>query len=355
MPSRPPLPAQTIFLAKPFSYFDAAGECLCPSPDDVSERASRRVRTALVLDANVCLNLSNYARDAADDRVETMCRQFLLTVEFTKVDVIPFFGCMELASKRNRSELDENKLSGITSNVARALKQSEASLASGGKLFWRNEDSKQYEDETLGPMLEMLRFFYACFLKITEIRMRGSLKDRVVKNSMEFIDWCESLECHVALVSQAAFALFGGAQEADKLLRLGGEKTPLDAAWGAAWDIWHAWASQSYLNSLNVEGWAQHTIFVTEDSAAAFIAGQCVPRAVFLEEGKPILSTNSTSFDFPYFRGKHQQLLEQWGERKMRQLARLTNLATLRQKMDDMHLQDVVAGLETSVMDAWEQ
>jgi hypothetical protein len=120
-----------LFIAKPFSYFDLKGECNFPSTDLIHSNARQGIVTALVLDANICLNLSNYARGQKDPIKESMFRQFLLAVEMVKVDVVPYFGCLELASTRGSHQLDTGKLSSIASNVARALAQSEESLALG--------------------------------------------------------------------------------------------------------------------------------------------------------------------------------------------------------------------------------
>ncbi|GHU22730.1 hypothetical protein FACS189497_12180 [Betaproteobacteria bacterium] len=229
--------------------------------------------TALILDANICLNLSNYARGKTNSDKESMFRQFLLAVELVKVDVVPYFGCLELASVRGSDQVDTDKLTSIASNVARALAQSEESLAWGHQVSSKIANELSLTDKSLSAAFPMLRYAYCCFLKIFEIRARGFLKDRAVKHFIEFFDWCEDMRCQVPLILQAAFALFGGAKEAEKLLSLRKGKKPLDAAWGAAWDIWHCWMTQNYWPTQLVDGWQQHSIFVTNDAAAAYIAG----------------------------------------------------------------------------------
>lgn len=94
------------FIAKPFSYFDIKGECNFPSPDFIRSNAQQGIVTALVLDANICLNLSNYARGQKDPVKESMFRQFLLAIELVSVDVVPYFGCLELASTRGSDQLE---------------------------------------------------------------------------------------------------------------------------------------------------------------------------------------------------------------------------------------------------------
>lgn len=341
------------FIAKPFSYFDIKGERNFPSPDFIRSNAQQGIVTALVLDANICLNLSNYARGQKDPVKESMCRQFLLAIELVNVDVVPYFGCLELASTRASAQLDTDKLTSIASNIARALAQSKESLAWGRQVTKVNNEDLVLADKSLSSTFPMLRYAYCCFLKIVEIRSRGFLKDRAVKNFIEFFEWCEVMECHVGLISQAAFALFGGAKEADKLLSLRKGKTPLDAAWGAAWDIWHCWMVQNYLPTLPVDGVPQHCIFVTDDAAAAYIAGQCLPRAMFLNAGEPFLSASSLSYDFPFYADKRERLNELLRERDAQRFVRILSNVTNAREFDHAQVQAEVERLEQSIMTTW--
>lgn len=342
-------------ISKPFSYFDQRGECLFPSTELIRTNAERGIVTALVLDANVCLNLSNYARGQRDAEKEAKVRTFLLAIEFAKVDVVPYFGCMELASRRGSDELDQEKLSSITSNVARALSQSESSLARGHQVPRESGDGLAFTDKSLAAYQSMLRYAYCSFLKLFEIRSRGHLKDRAAKNFAEFFDWSEGMECHVGLVSQAAFALFGGAKEADKLLSLGDGKTPLDAAWGAAWDVWHCWIVQNYLPTLRVDGLPQHTIFVTDDAAAAYVAGHCLPRVLLLNGGKPLLSASELSYDFPYYLDKKERLAEMMSSRDAKRHVRVMRNIISPRAFDHARVEAEILRLEQSIMAAHEE
>ncbi|MDX1253480.1 MAG: hypothetical protein IDH49_14765 [Gammaproteobacteria bacterium] len=344
-----------LFIAKPFSYFDQKGECVFPSSDLIRANAHQGIVTALILDANICLNLANYARGQKDPDKESMVRQFLLAVELTKVDVVPYFGCLELASTRGSDQLDQAKLSSIASNVAHALAQSEESLAWGHQTRPRIDDDLKLTDKSLSVTYPMLRYAYCCFLKIFEIRSRGHLKDRAVKHFIEFFDWCENMRCHVGLVSQASFALFGGAKEADKLLSLRDGKTPLDAAWGAAWDIWHCWMVQNYFPTLPVDGFSQHSILVTDDAAAAYIAGQCLPRAMFLNGGTPLLSASVLSYDFPFYVDKRERLNELLRARDSRRFMRMIDDVCNANEFDHAPVQAEIEQLEYVIMSTWQR
>ncbi|MFZ6820360.1 hypothetical protein [Undibacterium sp. Ji22W] len=184
---------------------------------------------------------------------------------------------------------------------------------------------EEYCDTSIEHILPMLRYAYAAFLKIHEIRSRGHLKGRAIKNIVEFSDWCECFECHVPIIFQAAFALFGGCKDAQTILTVKKNKTPLDAAWGAAWDTWYVWMIQSYLPTQLVDGVSQRSIFVTDDAAAAFIAGKCTPRASFLNHGQPLLSASELSLDFPYYFDRMELLKSILKKNLHNQMSRITS------------------------------
>lgn len=343
----------TPFIARPLSYFDRTGECNFPSSDLIRANARQGVVTALVLDANICLNLSNYSRGQKDPDKESTFRQFLLAVELVNVDVVPYFGCLELASSRGSDLLDTDKLLSITSNVARALAQTEESLAMGGSAPTKIRDTLTLDDTSISEVRPLLRYAYCCFLKIFEIRSHGFLKDRAVKNFIAFFDWCESMNCQIALISQAALALFGGASDANKLLSPRKGKSPLDAAWGAAWDIWHCWMVQNYLPTLPVDGLSQHPIFVTDDAAAAYIAKLCVPRALILDSGQPFLSASAVDYDFPFYADKRERLNELLKERNSARSRRVLTSMLEGAKVDNSQIEEEIERLEKSILTSW--
>jgi hypothetical protein len=342
-----------LFIAKPFFYFDQTGRCAFPTPDLIRSNARRGIVTALVLDANVCLNLANFARGQKDPEIESMVRQFLLAVEFVKVDVVPYFGCLELASTPGIDQLDKVKLSSFVANVSSALAQSEDTLAWGNLTRFSANEGQGAESEPSLGFFPMLYYFYGCFLKIFEILARGYPKARAVKNLIEFFDWCESTGCQVGLILQAAFALFGGATEAAKLLVLKKDKTPLDVAWGAAWDMWYSWEIQSHRPMTPIAGVQQHAIFVTDDAAAAFVACQCEPLAAFVNEGKPFLSASAINNDFPFFVDKRERLEAQLNARKFAYQINAINRFVSGEDVDHEAIQVEIERLEQSVMKQW--
>ncbi len=153
-------------------------------------------------------------------------------------------------------------------------------------------------------------------MKIAQVRARGSLQGRAVNNYIEFFDWCEKMECHVGILSQAAALIFGGSHNVDSLIKVTRKKSILDACWGAAWDAWYCWMVQNLLRVIKVDGILSHAIFVTHDAASAVVASQCLPRAIFARRGEPFLSASEVRLDAPYYAGKEQRLMHEIQKRK---------------------------------------
>ncbi len=145
-----------------YHYVDASGRVEFPSVDSICSNAKQGIVTLLVLDANVCMEVSNYARGQKDSEVDFHTRHFLLAVELVKVDVSPFLGCMELASKKNDKQLNLVKLSQFATSVSTALSQDKGSLANG-KLPVFSEPYEASESTSLEALYPLLRYFIALF------------------------------------------------------------------------------------------------------------------------------------------------------------------------------------------------
>ena len=137
---------------------------LLPGSELIQSNAREGIVTALVLDANICLNLTNYARGQKDPIKESMFRQFLLAVEFVKVDVVPYFGCMELASNRESDQLDTDKLSSIL-RMSHVLLRRVRIPWRGEMGFCRIADGLGMTDKSLSVAFPPLRYAYCCFRK----------------------------------------------------------------------------------------------------------------------------------------------------------------------------------------------
>lgn len=339
-------------ISRPFRYFDRDGECEFPTRACVHADLREGKATTLLLDANVCLDLSNYARGRTDAVTETRVRTFLLAIRFAGPDVVPSFGCLELACKRDKGEINQHLLGSLLQNVGRALDQTEFSLTSGGTVRDAAENESIVTSQSISSIYPMLRYAYCCFLRIIEIRSRGHLKPRAVKNFVEFYDWCEDMKCHMALVSQAALALFGGSMEAQALINVKKDKTALDAAWRAAWDFWHAWTVQNYFAVVPIDGVWMHPIFVTRDDAAAYVAGRCIPRALFRNDGVPFLSECEVDAQFPYYGAGIERLVGMLRSRALDTHARVARGAAEPREPDHSRVSSEIERLERAVLTA---
>ena len=317
--------SQSSLIVDPFFYVDHNGSSGFPKDEAIRSDAARGIATALLLDANVCLRLKNYAKGEKDNLRKEVTRLFLLQSKWAKVDVVPLLGCMELAATRHNDTLNPDKLLGIAAAAYSALMQSEYDLLHERPVLMKDISEFDLDPNPQLVFYQMLRYFYCCVLKISDLRLssKKNLKDKAVKNVIKFQDWCESMECHVGLITQAAMEVLGGAGGSSTLLNFKAGKTPLDAAWGAAWDLWYCWMTQHYLRAVPVEEHAQHIIFVTEDASAAHVAGKCLPQALFLDRGTPSLSASSVTVDAPYLCGKEEQLLEALDERRFATIKRV--------------------------------
>lgn len=346
----------SLVFVSPFSYFDREGACTFPSPDLVRRNRGNGLATTLQLDANICLLMANYAQGQADAYHATLIEHLLLLIEMqlgeAGVNVAPFFGCLELGCRRRSAEIDQERLSSITSAVNRALARSATSIVRGEGTSPHLRDDIVFSDQSIEPFVPMLRYAYACFLKVMEIRTRGFLKDRVVKNFIEFYDWMESMNKQASMAAQAALALLGGAKEAEKLLSPRKGKTPLDVAWGSAWDVLHAFLAKDYLPHLQIHGHHEHVVFVTNDAAAAFVASSCSPRVAFLDGGLPHLSMTAIRIDFPYLTEEKQAMLnEKLQHRQMETILRIVRTANSIPDLDSATLDREIDRLEQLAME----
>jgi hypothetical protein len=307
---------------------------------------------SLVLDASVCCDLANFHLDRGKPEHLASAQILLLTILETGVDVLPFQGCLELASPFGHTEATVEKLWSFGSNVYATLCLSREHL-----LARRSVPSKQCGPpdmewvsawRSLQGVLPILRFFYGAMLKILELRARPDLEKNVIENILAFVSWCERLRCHIALATHSAIALLSGSHEAKGLLRVRKGRGPLRTAWGAAWDLCHSWLVQNFYSTVRIDGSRQHPIFVTADQAAAFVAGRCATHAVLSQRGTPSLSVSGLSLGYPYLAGRTDALHQALDAIQETQLHRLAQGAG-GPRFDPAALDAEIARLETSL------
>jgi hypothetical protein len=110
---------------------------------------------------------------------------------------------------------------------------------------------------------------------------------------------------------------------------------------------------QNYLATVPMDGVLPHPIFVTGDNAVAYVAGKCIPRAVFQSNGEPFLSTSEVDTDLPYFAQDRERLERLVRSRVAASHARVARDAARRFEPDQSQIDAEVQRLEHSVMEAW--
>jgi len=312
---------EKLLIAQPYMYFDADGERQLPGPEEVLERAKRGEITVLVLDSNLCIKLSNYTRGTVDQRNDLLVRQFLLSAEYAHVDIAPFFGCIELSSSPRQAALDLDKLNSFAENVHAAIHQREAGIVEGRKPI-AIRGVTEFSD-SIDVLLPLLNASYACFLKVSSLLSKSRKRDHALRHAREYLEWVEVHRLHISLATQAALALFGGAPEAQTLLREDKSRTKSSIAWGAAWDTTFAWLTQNYLPHRSINGLRQYPIFATDDAAASFVAGKCTHFLHLSNEGQPFLSFKYVSTHFPHFSTQQEALQDICATALLKQKARI--------------------------------
>ncbi|MGH9158982.1 MAG: hypothetical protein ACRD2X_03230 [Vicinamibacteraceae bacterium] len=132
------------------------------------------------------------------------------------------------------------------------------------------------------------------------------------------------------------------------------DKTPLDASWRAAWDMWHCWMVQNYLAVLPVDGVLLHPIFVTGDNAVAFVAGRCLPGVVFGNSGQPCLSTSEVDPHFPYYADCLERLRELLRSRATASHARIARDVAKGRAFDQERIEAEIERLERVIQATWQ-
>ncbi len=342
-----------LYRASRYHCFDLHGAREFPTAVEVAEAAKLGVRTALVLDASVCLDLATFYRGRGKEEERASSQILLMAIMETRVDVVPFPGCIELASPLGHPETDTQKLWSFGTSVYSALNldrdQVLRTKAKSPPQDTQPDGDWESKWRSPEPVYPLIRWFYAAMLKIIELRARPDRKKNAIKNIVAFSEWCERMRCHVALAREAAIALLGGSDDAVSLLGITKKKGPLRAAWGTAWDLTHAWLVQNCYSTLRIDGARQHPIFVTADRGAAFVAGRCLPRAALTIEGAPFLTVYSIADDFPYLVGKAEELGQALDRVEAMQLLRLATAAPGGPRADHRQVNAEITHLETTV------
>lgn len=217
-----------------YRYFDSNGPRDIPSRAEVVRLASREgIVTALLADANVCLDLSGLATRTLQPAMHDKVKAFVADTAASGADVVPGFGLAELSLDRATWKLDVLKLASIEENVTLAIDSAPERLS--------QRDSHAPTGEAppgadlFAAFVPLLKIFYASLLRIALISARGLSRDNAMRNLQAFLKWlAEDLNCVSALPIQAAVAIFGGDSLARRLIGIGKTRPALDDVWSGA-------------------------------------------------------------------------------------------------------------------------
>lgn len=323
-----------------YRFFDSRGPTTLPLRRDVVRLASEHgVITALVADANVCLDLAAFGSDPTRAAVRHV-HAFVRDIAESGVDVLPGFGLAELSLDRATWRLDAARLESIERNISIAID------SAPGRVEERSpevEAPQPIDAEMFLPWVPLFKFLYVCLLKVSVLSQRGLGRDASIKNVHAFVEWmCEDLGNVSALSLQAAVAIFGGDSLARRLIGAGKNPPLLSDVWGGAWDMFYV--HQLFAGTLYPTNGTPHSmVFVTRDRACYQIfSGSRLEGAVhFDEERRPLLV--GVTADYPHFTGHQAELGELFKATFLSRMLRITD----GKRATEEHLDETILKVET--------
>jgi hypothetical protein len=289
-----------------YEYFNANGPTRMPSRAQVIRLAlDKGALTALVIDANVCLDLAALAQSSLTIAARNGVQRFVEDVTASGVDVVPGFGLAELSLNRETWSIDSGKIQSLERSLTQAIDSAPGRKEQRGDQL----EAKMVEpvsSDLFRPLIPLFKVFYGCLLKVALLSTAGLSRERAMPNLRAFMTWMsEELGCVSALSLQAALAIFGGDSLARRLIGAGRSLQPLRGVWSGAWDIFYV--HQLYRSTLYpIDGIPHYPIFVTRDRACYEVFSHARLRGAirFGVNRSPFIV--GLSSEYPHF-AKHQQ------------------------------------------------
>jgi hypothetical protein len=269
--------------------------------------ADRGVLTALVIDANVCLDLANLAQGTLALAAQERVKQFVQDIAYSGADVLPGFGLSELSLNRTNWSIDTSKLQSLEANLSLAI-DSGLGRKEQRPADLEDASAELIDSDMFKPFIPLFKVFYACLLKVALLSIEGLSRDRAMPNLEAFMTWMsDDLDCVSALSLQAAVAIFGGDSLARKLIGAGRTGQSLRAVWGGAWDI--LYVHQLYQSTQRtLGGLPLYSVFVTRDRAFYRVFSQArLERTIRLSANRsPFLVGVASSY--PHYATKQHEV-----------------------------------------------
>jgi hypothetical protein len=245
-----------------YMYFDLAGETGIPTRADVVRFAAEQgVLTALVLDANVCLDLAAFGPRQSHERA-LEASGLLQAITDSGIDVVPGFGLVELSIDRSSWLIDEARATSLELAITRSIESVPGRREQRGS--FENPQS-DHAAEGFRVLVPRLKVFYASLLRIALIASRDVGRDNAIEALERFLHCAATdLDCMSAFATQAALAIFGGDTLARRLIAVGRASATLNDVWSGAWDTFYA-QMVTMLAVHGAEGTPHRPIFVMRD------------------------------------------------------------------------------------------
>ena len=302
--------------------------------------------TALILDANVCLDLAALGRERMDTGGQEEARRFVQEIADSGVDVLPGFGLAELCLRRKGWVLDQVRLESLERSISFAI-NSAPGRKEQHQLTGDTDEVEPVDLQMFRPFTPLLQIFYASLLKISTLTNTGLSRTSAVRNVREYLRWAaDEFGCVAVLPLQAAVAIFGGDSLARKLIGADGHCLTPRTVWGGAWDVFYV--HQLYHATLTeIEGLAYYPVFVTRDRACYDVFSQSrLQGAIRFDAGRrPQLV--GVSNDYPHYEGRQDEFAELF---KNTALSRIQGLVD-GERMTQAHLDSTISLLESEWME----
>jgi len=325
-----------------YKYVDSRGPTELPSREQVIRLAKDEgVVTALVIDANVCLDLAGLTRGSLPPSMRDQAHQFVQDIALSGVDVLPGFGLAELCLDHTTWTLDATRLESLERNISLAIDSvpERASLQTGDGAA---SEIEPVNVEMFRPYVPLLQILYASLLKVALIATRGLSSDLAVPNVQTFLAWMsDELGCVSVLPLQTAVAIFGGDSLARRLIGVGKQDHSLRDVRSGAWDVFYV--HQLYHATLfMIDGVPHRPVFVTRDRASYDVFSHSwLQGAIRFDERRSPFLVGITS-DYPHYEGRQDEIASVF---KATALARVEKLV-VGERMEQEHLDATIGRLE---------
>lgn len=254
-----------------FHFISDFGKTSLPSNSGLTELSKNRKNILLVLDSCICIDIVNMISKKHEDKNnKTKIFNLIEYAQNSKINHLSIYALVESCYDRKTLEIQSEKFFNFKNKIDFAFQVPIEQL----KSFEYNFDDSTFKAPEINPQIlnsiidERVNIFYAGLLKICEISQKGLKIDLAEKNVTEFVEWMENeLDIILGIEYTLALFIFGGDTRFRSMLKIGARKEKvMKAAWGTAWDLFHAKVSCHKEQVSELVNEQVDPIFVTKDS-----------------------------------------------------------------------------------------